>query len=717
MPLTSTERSRLRRQRLKADAVKYEAYKTEQSKKKKEYRHSKILTPKQKEDIKEKNREAQRKCRKKAELTEWDLTQRSGYSRKQSLGKAIKKTNDALPKSPTKKVHVISALISKMSPLKRKKLIETSIPEKRQHLPILNIEAGVNRRKSRCDALSEEIIRKVKDFYLRDDISRMCPGKKETISVKTPTGRETHQKRFLVMNIGEAYATFVSENPEAAIGKTKFHELRPKYVLPSGEKDHEVCMCIYHENIDMLLLGLNTICPDLPKNAEVLAKESVCVFDHDHIACIDRNCLLCSAEKYVNAKIPEEKLDFSVKYFQWGQNDVGYTIKTQIVTDLACAREELQAQLHAFTRHVYNASKQHSELRYLKEHLLPDEIIMHIDFAENYAIKHDREIMSAHWSTESVTIYTCVAYFVGSDSTLQHQSYAVISDDLAHSKDSAKVFNEHILKHLQTIKCGIRKVHYWSDGAASQFKNRFMFANLACHEDDLKMEADWSFFETAHGKGAVDGIGGAVKNRVWRAVLQGKEVVNNAKSFFEVALKISPDSAIKIIFVSKDFVEVEMQKLKERHSICKSVPDTRSLHFIRPIGTNLVEYSLNSPFSSPQQMKQAIIFPTNLLQHVPQASQITEDLQEGQWIAILYDEHWWPGQVIEVHEKQITVKHVFKPIAENKFKYLEKPLFETIPLHSYLSVLPCDPSPDQTARFFSYDSNIALKIKSLVNKV
>lgn len=65
----------------------------------------------------------------------------------------------------------------------------------------------------------------------------------------------------------------------------------------------------------------------------------------------------------------------------------------------------------------------------------------------------------------------------------------------------------------------------------------------------------------------------------------------------------------------------------------------------------------------------------------------------------------------------MTVKHNFKPISENKFKFLEKPLFERIPVHSYLSLLPSDPSPDQSARYFSYDTNISLNIKNIINEL
>ena len=60
--------------------------------------------------------------------------------------------------------------------------------------------------KKRGKKLSEEIKRKIKDFYEEDDISRICPGKKDFKSMKYKDGsRNQHQKRFLQGNLKEIY--------------------------------------------------------------------------------------------------------------------------------------------------------------------------------------------------------------------------------------------------------------------------------------------------------------------------------------------------------------------------------------------------------------------------------------------------------------------------------------------------------------------------------
>ena len=38
-----------------------------------------------------------------------------------------------------------------------------------------------------------------------------------------------------------------------------FPALRPDDIFPRSEKDHEVCMCIHNENIELLIDELNNI--------------------------------------------------------------------------------------------------------------------------------------------------------------------------------------------------------------------------------------------------------------------------------------------------------------------------------------------------------------------------------------------------------------------------------------------------------------------------
>ena len=96
----------------------------------------------------------------------------------------------------------------------------------------------------------------------------------------------------------------------------------------------------------------------------------------------------------------------------------------------------------------------------------------------------------------------------------------IISDCLHHNSAAVHLFQSHLVKYLLK-KFGLpKKMIYFSDGAASQYKNRKNFINLCHHEIDYKIKAEWHFSATSHGEGACDGVGGTIKRLTARTSLQ-----------------------------------------------------------------------------------------------------------------------------------------------------------------------------------------------------
>ena len=76
------------------------------------------------------------------------------------------------------------------------------------------------------------------------------------------------------------------------------------------------------------------------------------------------------------------------------------------------------------------------------------------------------------------------------------------------------------MRFLKT-KILAKHVYYFSDGAASQYKNYKNLCKLCFHVADHEVTAAWNFlFATSHGKSPCDGIGGTIKRLVARASLQ-----------------------------------------------------------------------------------------------------------------------------------------------------------------------------------------------------
>ena len=97
------------------------------------------------------------------------------------------------------------------------------------------------------ESLDDGTIEKVLDYYRRDGISRPSANKKDALLIN---GAHV-VKRFMEMTISEAFESFRTEFPSVKIGRSKFFSLRPKEVKP--ESPHDVCVCIYHENMALLL--------------------------------------------------------------------------------------------------------------------------------------------------------------------------------------------------------------------------------------------------------------------------------------------------------------------------------------------------------------------------------------------------------------------------------------------------------------------------------
>ncbi|GBM70431.1 hypothetical protein AVEN_154428-1 [Araneus ventricosus] len=98
------------------------------------------------------------------------------------------------------------------------------------------------------------------------------------------------------------------------------------------------------------------------------------------------------------------------------------------------------------------------------------------------------------------------------------------------------------------------------DGAASQFKQRYLFTNLTFMEEQYNVKVSWSFFATSHGKEAVDGIGGTVKRLVWSNNLAGELIT--AKDFVEIANQNS--SSIIVVYPLSEDINQFNEHLTER---------------------------------------------------------------------------------------------------------------------------------------------------------
>jgi len=286
----------------------------------------------------------------------------------------------------------------------------------------------------------------------------------------------------------------------------------------------------------------------------------------------------------------EKPDDAAHTYYQWNATNNKVLIESTIQE----AVEELIDQLAALKKHCFIAKVQLQQIKQLKSSLTVEEAVIHEDFSENFVIKQQDEIMSAHWISEGVTLFTAIV-----TKSTSSDSYVVVSNELSHDKYSVHCYNQAILKHANA-NSEIKHLHMFSDGAGSQFKNRFSLSVLLDPKQlHPKLERmDWSFFGTAHGKGPVDGIGGTVKRTVWRRILQRRAIITSAEEFARIAEENCP--SIIILYVPKETVEEVKKTLENKWNkhMPRQIPGTHALHYAVATSPSQLLVKSVSPFSS-----------------------------------------------------------------------------------------------------------------------
>lgn len=142
--------------------------------------------------------------------------------------------------------------------------IKTHFPNATRHMIEVAKKIAVNKgilegpNPKTHPSLEDSVINKVLDFYNSDEYSRLMPGQKDYVSVKIDGVRNQIQKRLLLLNLKELHCAFKNINPEIKCSFSKFAYLRPKQCILAGARGtHSVCVCAIHENVKLLIDGVN----------------------------------------------------------------------------------------------------------------------------------------------------------------------------------------------------------------------------------------------------------------------------------------------------------------------------------------------------------------------------------------------------------------------------------------------------------------------------
>lgn len=531
----------------------------------------------------------------------------------------------------------------------------------------------------------------VRLFFERDDVSRLTTGKKQT---KTKT-KMKKQKRFLMDTIRNVHRKFLAEYPNRKISYSLFCHLRPFWVVTPSLSERETCLCKMHENLGFIAnklyhLKLLTHC-----NTEELVGQVVC--NSKKRECMYGECEECKRNSFP-VTTPYDPTAI-VSYTQWvtvekqrseSGKSVSFkmTVKKEMETTTECLIDLFNEQLSKFKRHVFNIMHQFAFTRALKHGLSSCECVIHVDFSENYRCQYSSEVQAVHFgaSHQQATLHTGVLY---PGPTATPLCFCTVSSSRQKGPSAIWEHLKPVLNYIRQQYSDVKVLHFLSDGPCTQYRQRgnFYLFSTELYKTGFT-QGTWNFFEANHGKGAPDGVGGALKRQADDLVSKGHDIPD-ARSLFS-ALS-GTQTSIKLFYVEEEDIDKAIQAMPQN---IPPVPSTMRLHQVVTVARgSLICRDVSCicvamkrlECQCPGSQVFSFLCDQTSIQH--SAVDWTSSEVIGKWCVIRYDGDLYPGIVMATDDAYTQVKcmhsagpnRFFWPIRDDVLCYLFDDVVHFIP--------------------------------------
>lgn len=518
--------------------------------------------------------------------------------------------------------------------------------------------------------------RNIVQFFCRDDITTLTPGKKQTVT----KGKIKKQKRLLNDNLKNLHKKYCEEFPN--ISFATFCRHRPFWIVRPKLSDRDSCLCRKHSNMQFML--------DVLVREKILVEttvESLCALvtcNPNLKDCMMNTCNSCMNKDCVDNldRIVEQK---TVRVYTWKDEIteiikdnkkklIKKTVKIEQRKLLGILCRDFNSEFKKiFCPHVFKKNHQTEQRRKCLQQLAYDEAAVHMDFSENYLCRLSEEIQAMHFgsSHNQATLHTVVVY---TEADLP-KSYCTISSSKQHN---AYAVWAHLVPILEILRMkGVDTVHFFSDGPSSQYKNKenLFLLNTFYKEMGFKY-ATWNFSESSHGKGAPDGVGAAVK-RVADGLVSLGEDIPNAKVLFE---KLSNRTSVTLFYIEENKITEIQEKLQ-----LNKIPKIKGITSVRQIvssGTIMQsrqfscfckKFPATCNCHQPQELKgfRQSSSPDTLLKNSAspeetRSREVIPSIEIGTWLVINYNGVLYPGIVTNLNNDQTEV-NVLHAIGKNKY--------------------------------------------------
>lgn len=425
-------------------------------------------------------------------------------------------------------------------------------------------------------------------------------------------------KYILEVTQAEAYVDFKRCHPNVKVSIRMFEKLKPFFVIQARQRDIESCCCRYHVEARYLFKSCmdfrrrNTIISDrhpVYEHLTDLANATMCSKEKDaeyhNKDCIERHCTKCGVHLFSLSE-GELSVDDSSQNVQWMCYEYctfkfNGTEKKKLTLVKKDSKPGVMFQyfqriLEKYTAHAFRARWQAEQLRWLKQHLPPDEVICVHDFSENYSCKEKIEIQSNYFQRTEATLHVSLIYRhailevdgIGSaddDPHIVEEHLLVISPDLKHDHHFTHNVQSLICEYLHSIQYDVKTVHEYTDGCASQYKSRHCVGDISYSKKDFGYNTVRNYFETSHAKGTQDAAGGLIKRQADAAVHKGKAIIQCAQDLFDYATR-ELSVPKKTEGCTRRIFRYIPEVMRTRPRLFKTISNIRSLHQVRSADTS-----------------------------------------------------------------------------------------------------------------------------------
>ena len=206
--------------------------------------------------------------------------------------------------------------------------------------------------------------------------------------------------------------------------------------------------------------------------------------------------------------------------------------------------------------------------------------ILHVDYSENIKLAPKNEVQTAHFSGKQQTLH-CTVHFK-SNAEKDHEFIYHLSDDTTHDSVMTIAIIEDLLEKCPDIvKGGILIIR--SDNSSTQFKSRFVFAELEKIAKKYGISIFWFYGAAGHGRGLVDAMSSfGCKGPLRKSIITSADEVffNNAEEMHSFLCTHFSDDITKRYFLVDPEKNATKRRVPKKDRPQNPIPGSSKLHLV-----------------------------------------------------------------------------------------------------------------------------------------